>query len=86
MTCEAEKQVLAKVRRHRLRAAYHVQYETSLAELDVLRSNARIYDWGAVRFAETLMRCWDSRCSQAENALERCRKRTKNKKMSARHN
>ncbi|MGZ4913873.1 MAG: hypothetical protein ACXV45_06170 [Halobacteriota archaeon] len=86
MSCEAEEQALAKVRLHRLRAAHAVQYETSLAELDVLRSNARIYDWGTVRFAETLMRCWDSRCAQAENALERCKKRTKNEKMAVQHN
>lgn len=84
MPCEAEEQALATMRLHRLRAAYYVQHETALAELDVLRSDARIYDWGAVRFAETLMRCWDSRCAQAEGALERCKGRTRNKKAAAR--
>ncbi|MGZ4903784.1 MAG: hypothetical protein ACXVIG_04385 [Halobacteriota archaeon] len=86
MPCKAEEQALATVRLHRLRAAYRVQHETALAELDVLRSDARIFDWGAVRFAETLMRCWDSRCAQAEDALQRCKGRTRNKKAAARLN
>ncbi len=86
MTCEAEEQALAKLRLHRRKAAHHAQHEAALAELDVLRANARIYDWGAVRFAETLMRCWDSRCAQAENALERCKERERNKKAIVRFN
>ncbi len=86
MPCEAEEQALAAVRLHRLRAAHHVQEETATAELDLLRWDARIYDWGVVRLAEALRRCWDSRCAQAENALERCRSRERNRKAAARTN
>ncbi len=83
MSCEAEEQALAKMRLHRLKTAYYVQHEAALAELDVLRSDARIYDWGAVRFAETLRHCWDSRCTQAQDALERCKAKERNKKAAA---
>ncbi len=83
MSCEAEELALAKMRLHRLKTAYYVQHEAALAELDVLRSDARIYDWGVVRFAETLMRCWDSRCAQAQDALERCKEKERNKKAAA---
>ncbi len=77
MTCEAEERALAEIRLRRLDAAYHAQLEAAKAELDVLRSSARIYDWGAVRLAEALTRCWDSRCAQAENALERCKQQAR---------
>ncbi len=84
MSCETEEQALGAVRLHRLKATYYMRHETARAELDVLRSDARIYDWGAIRFAEAIMRCWDSRCAQAEGALERCKERTRNKQAAAR--
>ncbi len=86
MSCEAETRALAEMRRRLLDAAYHVQEETATAELDLLRWNTRIYDWGVVRLAEALRRCWDSRCVQAENALERCKEKERNRKAAARMN
>ncbi len=75
MTCEAEEHALAEIRRQKLNAEHHVQQEKASAESALLRSDAHIYDWGAVRLAEALMRCWDSRCAHAEDALERCKQR-----------
>lgn len=86
MPCETEERALAKLRLRRLKAAHHVQHEMALAEFDMLRSDARIFDWGAIRFAETLRRCWDSRCAQAEGALARYKERERNRKAVARFN
>ncbi|MGZ4904803.1 MAG: hypothetical protein ACXV6K_09210 [Halobacteriota archaeon] len=85
MPCKAEERTLAEMRRRRLEAAHHVQLETTTAESELLRSQ-RIYDWGAVRIAEAMMRCWDSRCAQAEDALTRCKERERNRKAVARFN
>jgi len=79
MSCEAEKQALAEMRRRRSKAACKVQHEKTTAEMDVLRSNARVYDWGVVRFAEAVKRRWDSRCAKAQAALEHCKEREKKK-------
>ncbi|MGZ4847107.1 MAG: hypothetical protein ACXV2B_04515 [Halobacteriota archaeon] len=81
MPCEAEERALAEVRLRRREATYHAQLETAKAELDVLKSDARIYDWGAVRLAEAMVRCWDTRCTQAENTLERCKKQARNRRV-----
>ncbi|MGZ4944553.1 MAG: hypothetical protein ACXV6K_09775 [Halobacteriota archaeon] len=74
MTCETEEHALAHIRKQRLNAEHHLQQVKATAESE-LRRPQRIYDWGAVRLAEALMDCWDSRCAQAEDALERCKKR-----------
>ncbi len=86
MSCEAEAQALAEMRRRLRDATYHVQEETANAELELLRWNERIYDWGVIRVAEALKRCWDTRCMQAEDALERCKKKARNKEAVARFN
>ena len=82
MTCEAEERVLAEILHRRHEAAYEVQRATTKAEFEVLRLNERIFNWGAVRLAEAMMRVWDSRCAQAENALERCKQRARNRELS----
>ncbi|MGZ4913189.1 MAG: hypothetical protein ACXV5B_08755 [Halobacteriota archaeon] len=73
MTCETEERKLTEMRRRRREAAYEVRRVTAKAELDVLRLNERIYNWGTVRLAEAMMCFWDSWCAQAEDALERCK-------------
>ncbi|MGZ4902889.1 MAG: hypothetical protein ACXV3U_05560 [Halobacteriota archaeon] len=81
MTCEAEEQALAEMHRRRRKAADEVRRVTARAELEVARLNDRIYNWGAVRLAEAMMRLWDSRCTQAANALERCKQRARNREV-----
>ncbi len=80
MTCDAARRVAAEARRERATAAYNVQRETKAAELNALRFNAPIYDWGAVRLSEAIRRCWDSRCAQADDALARCKEKARHDK------
>ncbi len=84
MPCKAEKQALAEIRRRQLRASESFQLETAAAELNILRSNERIYDWSMVRLAEAVARCWDVRCALAEEALARCTEREKQRESARR--
>ncbi|MGZ4908814.1 MAG: hypothetical protein ACXVIG_07495 [Halobacteriota archaeon] len=84
MTCKAEEQALADMRLRQIEAAYHAQLETAKAEVDVLRSDARIFDWAAVRLTEAMVRCWDTRCALAADALEQCKKKARNREAVAR--
>lgn len=77
MTCGAEEQALAEIREQTRNAQERVQREKARAESALLRFNKSTYDWRAVRLAEALMECWNERCAQAEEALERCKKRAK---------
>ncbi len=86
MTCEPEKQLVVETKRQRLTAAYNVRLETMTAELDVSRFNAHIYDWRALRLSEAIRRCWDSRCAQAEDALQRCKENERNRNAVAQSN
>ncbi len=81
MPCEAEKQTLVEVRYRRSKAAYNVQREKATAKMEALRLNARVYDWGVVRFAEAIKRRWDSRCAQAQEALQRCKEKERRRKL-----
>ncbi len=66
-----------EIRKAKRDAELYIQQEKTLAELELFRSDARIYDWGAVRVATALMLTWDKRRVQAEDALARCKKRAK---------
>ncbi len=77
MTCEAEEHALAEIRKLKRNAEQRVQRENASAESALLRSEAHIYDWRAVRLAEAMAHCWDKRCVQAEDALARCKERRK---------
>ncbi|MGZ4902883.1 MAG: hypothetical protein ACXV3U_08670 [Halobacteriota archaeon] len=70
MTHSAEERTLADAQLRKREAEHLMQQETALAKANLLKSDARIHDWRAVRFAETLMRYWDERSAQAETALE----------------
>ncbi len=77
MTCEAEERALAEVSRRRYEAAHEVRRLTTRAALEVGRLDERIYNWGALRLAEAMQRLWDSRYTQAADALERCKQRAR---------
>ena len=77
MACEAEERALAFVREQRRNVERQLQQEKAKAESALLRLNASIYDWSAMRRATRLMQCWGGRCAQAEEALARCREKEK---------
>ncbi len=54
-----------------------MQQEKEIEELELLRSDALIHDWSAVRLAVAIVRTWDARRSRAEAALARCKERKK---------
>ncbi len=70
---DVKERVLAEMQVRQREAARLVQHESALAEATLLRSNTRIHDWRAVRFAEALLRYYDKRCAQAEDALQQRR-------------
>ncbi len=76
MTCKAEEQALAEIRKQTRNAKQRAQQEKAKAESALLRLNASTYDWGAVRLAEALMECWNERCAHAEEALAQCKQKT----------
>jgi len=45
MTCKAGEQALMEIRKAKRNAELHMQREKALAELELFRSDARIYDW-----------------------------------------
>ncbi len=77
MPCEAEERTVAKMRQRLREAERYTQLEKTAAELDVLQSDKRVYDRGALRIATARMRCWDRRLAKAEEALKRCQEKQK---------
>ncbi len=82
MTCEAEERALAFIREQRLDAKRQLQQEKVKAESALLRSNASMYDWSAVRRATRLVKCWGRRYAQAEDALAGCREKEERQRTS----